>query len=539
MTAVAAADKVEAAAKPGTPAIAAGAPVEPSRSQRFRSGAVATLVAQLIGAASQILLVPLFLDAWGSGRYGQWVTLQAAIGYLAALDLGLQCYVINRLTAHHVRGERDAYHRTLRSALALSVSLACLVFLFVALLALGFPLASWLLGTTAVAEAGPLVIILLAATILGALPQGILTGLYRTVGEYPRSVVIGIVQRTFFVVGTVVALKLGAGMVTVASMHLVPIAGTLAYALWDLRRRHAEITLGLAFRDRRFALGFLAPSFGFFLLQAGMLTTLQGTTLVVGALFGASSVALFVTLRTLYHLVCQITSCLTNTLWPDYTELAAVGRKDTLRELHRLSIKVLMTLAVAAVVYLNAFGQVTFAWWTRGALNYHAGVMQAFLVLLLVHVPWTASSMIPIATNRHKKLAWRSLWMSLTALVFAVLLGRRWGLPGVVYGIVAAEVTFCAWAIPRQTCRQIGERFEVYLRHAVVVPLLLLAGGVVATQNLQELEWFHRWQAGSFLAQLSLAAAIAAGSGIVSWWLWLTPAERKRLRQVAVRSRPG
>src|SRR5207244_377099 len=74
---------------------------------------------QLISAGQSILLVPLFLRAWGSEGYGHWLTLTACTSYLFLLDLGGQQYIANVLTLDRARDDTAAFRNTFSEALSL------------------------------------------------------------------------------------------------------------------------------------------------------------------------------------------------------------------------------------------------------------------------------------------------------------------------------------------------------------------------------------------------------------------------------------
>ena len=72
---------------------------------RIARGTLANVVSIFISMAGHIVLTPVFLMAWGVGLYGEWLTLSAAVAYMALLDFGIQTFVVNRLTQCYALGE--------------------------------------------------------------------------------------------------------------------------------------------------------------------------------------------------------------------------------------------------------------------------------------------------------------------------------------------------------------------------------------------------------------------------------------------------
>ena len=58
--------------------------------KRAISGSLVTVLGEGIGAIKHILLVPLFLWAWGKLVYGEWLTIYALVAYLPLIDLGYE-----------------------------------------------------------------------------------------------------------------------------------------------------------------------------------------------------------------------------------------------------------------------------------------------------------------------------------------------------------------------------------------------------------------------------------------------------------------
>jgi len=53
---------------------------------------------------TQLLLPPVFIHYYGVSRYGEWLVLSAAVGYLSTLNFGITSYTSNELTMLRKRG---------------------------------------------------------------------------------------------------------------------------------------------------------------------------------------------------------------------------------------------------------------------------------------------------------------------------------------------------------------------------------------------------------------------------------------------------
>ena len=84
--------------------------------KRLIQGIGANFLGQVINVASRVLLVPLFLTAWGAQVYGEWLILSSVVAYLSLTDLGGQLYIVNRLTQAYAQKDiplcpQDFTHR--------------------------------------------------------------------------------------------------------------------------------------------------------------------------------------------------------------------------------------------------------------------------------------------------------------------------------------------------------------------------------------------------------------------------------------------
>ncbi len=501
------------------------------RTGRFRRGAIATLTSQVIRAVGQVVLVPVFLAAWGQQLYGEWLMLSAIAAQMVLVDMGVTTYVLNRLNQDYATGELERFTRTLHSALHWCLRLCVAAIALVGFAAYALPVEHWFQLEIVGHGTAATVAILLAVQVAAQVPYGLVTGLYRTVGEYATGMTVYNAQRVLLIALTALVVVAGGSLVQVALAQIVPLAACLAWALADLRRRHPEISLGTARREPGLARSFLGPSSLFFLIRGSQAASIQGTTLIAGALFGPAAVTVFVTLRTLCNLVRQVASSFANALWPELTALEARGDLETLRRVHALAVKVITATCIAAAVTLRYTGEVVVELWTGGELAYASGLMDALLLMLVLQAPWTTSSVFLVATNRHRPVAICYAITSVLGLGLGFLLARSMGLSGLILGLLAADLAVSAWIVPRATCELVGESLRRFAGR-VLLPALPIAGAI----------WFTAGAAariaagaGSIGSTIAVAATVAVVAPALTYLAWLDDYERGRVRSILSR----
>src|SRR5260370_27420766 len=108
--------------------------------RRLTQGLAASVIGQVLGLGMQILLVPLFVSAWGVDVYGEWLLLSSFAGYLFLADAGASVYIVNRLTQAFALDDLASLRRVLHSGLQLFiVGSLILLLVFLVVLAVASP----------------------------------------------------------------------------------------------------------------------------------------------------------------------------------------------------------------------------------------------------------------------------------------------------------------------------------------------------------------------------------------------------------------
>lgn len=489
--------------------------------RRVTQGAGANLLGQFINVIGQLVQVPLLLAAWGTTQYGEWLSLSAVVAYLSLLDFGVQTYATNKLTQCRATGNHDQYLRVLHSAWALNVSLAGAAAALVIPVLLVLPFDRWVgLHDTGHGVAWMAASLLALQTII-ALPFGLLTGIYRTVNEYPREQLMVIARQATVIIATVATASLGGGVAAVAAAQLGAVALPALYAWRDIRKRHPDARLGFSQASRATALSFLHPSLLFLVLQLAGAAALQGATLMAGGMFGAAAVTTFVSLRTLANLSQQGITSVRNALWPEVAAMDAVGDHSGLRRLHTLLAKLAMLIWLCAAVVLYFEGGTIVQIWSKGRIPFDASVMHGILLLFGSYSFWATSSTMLGASNRHRAMAYLFSVGTAVGLSLAWFLGHRLGLSGMVYGIAVADIAFSAIWIPRIACHSIGQSYAAFL-------LQVLARGAVAGLPIAAVAYAATaWMPFEGLARVIALTAVTGVCGVAALLaVWLNDSER-------------
>jgi len=446
--------------------------------RRVASGAAANVIGQVLNAAGQLLLVPVFLRYWGTERYGEWLALSAAAAYLLTLDFGMQTHVINRLTQSYTTGQMEEYARVLHSGLLMSLVVPTVGVAVVLPTIAAVPIEHWLQLRETSHAGAVLVAALLSLQVVYSIAFGLINGVYRSVTEYSRGQMV-INFRTLATLGlTGAGVLAGGSLRDVALIQLALLFGTIGFMYVDLSRRHPEIWIGVARGEWKLVREFLRPSLTFLAIQMLSALWVQGMSLYVAAVFGAASLVIFTSLRTLSNLVRQLGSVVHHAAWPEFTAMDALAQGQRLRNLHLVIAKVVTMTAVCGLAFLGVMGDRAVELWTGGRVVYDAPLMWAFLLLALSQAHWTTSGVLISACNRQQTLLRHTAAALLLGFPFGALLARYFGVTGFVAGFTIMDALICGVGLPFVTCRIIGESvrtffFEVTAKNAVLLAVLL------------------------------------------------------------------
>jgi O-antigen/teichoic acid export membrane protein len=417
--------------------------------KRLFQGIGANFLGQLINIASRIVLVPLFLLAWGADIYGEWLLLSSLVAYLSLTEMGAQLYIVNRMTQAYAHRDNDQFCKILHTGLALFLIIPIAVFLiFVAVIGLINP-AAFLHITRTSPGTIMLVLTILAFQIVISLPQSVLLRVYFAVEMLPRGVMLINLMQLLSLIFLAGGLWQRWGMVAIAILQLIPYGLIASLALFDLNRKFPQFKiLSLREADFSFGLSFIKPSLHFFLIQLGQAFSIQGMVLVVGMLMGPVQVVLFSTVRTIVNLIRSFLDQLSHAAWPEMTRLDAQEDMDKFLALFRVILRSALVAAIFFIMIFHFYGGYIYHFWLRKTVPFEQPLMDLFLIYMAQFIFWLTCSHPLQATNRHHTLAKVLFISSILTIGLAYLGGRHLGLPGIVLGMIIGDLILPFWFVP-------------------------------------------------------------------------------------------
>lgn len=368
---------------------------------------------------NQIVLVPFYILFWGNELYSDWIVISAFTTIFAMSDVGLNNVIQNRFSIKLSEGNLKECNSLLTDNFIL-VS----VTLILTLLGCGLFVRFWniteimSLHLLTRAEANFVFLILIIKVFIGMF-SGIENAIYRATHNASISVYMDQLGNLIVVITTLGCILLKVP-VTILSVLICLPQLILCVVKHVYSKKYYKYKLSLSNADMPLFKSILFPSLSFMSFPLGNTIILQGYTLVVNSYFGADSVVLYNTTRTLCNFIKTFLGTLQNAVWPEYS--IAYGNRDfnLMRHLHRKILKMSVILSSIIGISLLLLGPIIFRIWTQDAIVFNYSLMATYVVALFVESLWTSSSVTLMATNNHTKLGVVYILVSLISISLAL-----------------------------------------------------------------------------------------------------------------------
>jgi len=401
----------------------------------------ADMLGQVLNIGVRLVLVPLYLSAWGAEAYGEWLIMTAVAGWFSLGDLGGQLYFVNRLTAEWAEGNHDIFQRVLTTGVAVFVISSTTLLLCVVLVLSATPALDWLQLHAVETSVAMAILFLMASRFLIALPLGLYLGIYRATGAQATSVMFANLVLLIQFVASVLALLVGAGMLVLAAIEVLPMLVVAIIVGIDLRKRlPANIRLfDLSIVDRSILRASISPSLHFLGIQLAMAFMIQGSVIAVAKALGPVEVAIFSSMRTVSNVVHRILGMLSHAIWPEVTRLERTGQRDKLTFIFKLTLMLTLLVGMAYLMLLQSFGNDLYDWWLNRQLRYEKAPMILMGCFVLMTALWTVGGNLLMATNCHEAFSRFQLPVNIVALLLCYAGAANYGLAGAVSGLLIGQ----------------------------------------------------------------------------------------------------
>jgi len=410
--------------------------------KRIASGVVVGFVTLAFGFIQAILLVPILLTFWGNETYGIWLVLNAGYIILQTLDSGQQSFIGNEFNIKFF-SNKDELQTVLASSLRVAFIIGIIQLIIVLFLMLSNTTNLFLGLDLIIVDKKYLSICLLLlviswigsgtyASILSKLiiPYGhysksIWWNAYRLIGSFILLVVIAMNK------GSILDATIGISIFTILFNYLI---------LYRIRVLIPDLYPW--WKNGNWKTGFNNLKKSSLISATGMLTQLSnnGLVILITFLFGAVTVPIFTTLRTLTNSVTQITNTIIQPLQPELVKFSV--RKDYNKILETFDVNWIISGLIinVGILIVLPFLPDLYQLWTRGRIEFD---LNLFMLLALGVSIFNFGSVLVFYLHSLNRVVQQ---FTLTAVKFLIiflislLLQSAIGLLAVGAGIVFSEL---------------------------------------------------------------------------------------------------
>lgn len=483
----------------------------PSRARVVLLTAAWSGAGQVVAIVGQLALVPLFLRAWGTISYGEWLSLTAAVAYLSLLDGGMQHHVGNRLTESWVKGDWRTFDRELASAVTLYLVSTGAVVLATAALMLATRTWNW---QSPLQDDVAALLALLGVQVSLTLWFGLVVAMYRVMGRADRAQFVTVLARLVLMAGTALLLALRCGPISVAAFQGAHAAVFVVLIAFDVCRTDARFVPRFSQASVASAKGLIGPSLHFLNVNVSQALSVQGTLLAARVALGPSAVTTWATTRTLANVLRQAATLIPTAAWPEFTRLAAAEQWPAMARAHRILAKTSTFAVIMAAATLATEGGWIYAWWTGGNAPFVQPLLLVFLVDLVLSAPWLASSYVLASVSKVRGISLAYLVAGGVSVAGAYICFTKLGITAAAVAILSTNLLFFSWTVPTWVGRILAESPAQYARD-VYVPALLTSGAAFGVALLVAGVMPDGW--GRLAVTAACVSATSAGCGAV--WL--------------------
>lgn len=414
------------------------------RYRRAMLSAIASIVAKGISIIANLIIIPISLHYLGNERYGLWMTITSFTLMLTFADLGLGNGLMNAISDANGRDDSEAARCYVSSALFMLMGIAVLltVFFWVA-----DPYVPWqrvfnVSSPRAVAEAGASTIaffVCFAADIPLGIPHKVHMG-YQEGFIFSSWAMLGSLMG---LAGVLLAIHEKASLPwLVLSVSGAPVIGKLMNGFFLFGVYRPELRPALSAAQMETAKKLLSVGVLFFVLQVTGALALASDGIVAAQVLGPGAVTQYSIPMKLFSFGPLLVTFVTLPLWPAYCEAIARGDMGWVRKTLRRSMILTVAVVTPISMALIVLGKQIIRIWVGPSVHPSMLLLVGLGVWAMIG---SAGGTLSMFWNGANVVLFQVIFASLIgvgALVAKIFLARWIGVPGIIWGDVAAYCLF-------------------------------------------------------------------------------------------------
>jgi O-antigen/teichoic acid export membrane protein len=365
----------------------------------------AQLTLQILRFAQQFAFVAAMVGVWGKQYYADWVVLMSAASFFTLLDFGVQTVTGNQLVACARAAARGELIKRISQATTLYVIFIPVALAIAAVAIFVFHVGGLVTIHAVSARVRDLTLLSLGASFLLGVPLTVLGSVYAAQGSVAKGIDRVSVQVVLQTIAIAICLWARGGPLTTGLAYAAAAALSVAWVLYDLRRRYPDLAGAFNLSRPPPVLRLLSTSV-FYVANPFAAAFIQNVPIffLSSAKGGASLVAVFAISRTLVGLLRQLASQIANAIGVEIIRAHFSDDSHRCGEVYRKATRLVGGIAGLIGGALLGLSGPFIAVWTKGQIASDPFMVAALVVAVCVACPAFLASAVLQTANQPRML---------------------------------------------------------------------------------------------------------------------------------------
>lgn len=481
---------------------------------------------------TSIIITRILYLGLGEVSYGFWALIWSIFGYSLLLDFGFGTSVQKYTAEVSVTGEHDHFNRQL-STVFVTYGIMSLVIILATVVLQFFIGGLFHFPEGADVAYYQRIFLFFGVGVALTFPTGAFTEVLKGLKKIYIRNSINLINQLLNFAGIWIIFKMGYGLLTLAIFSVaLQLLSNLAMAAFSFR---FLTKLRLSFAYFRFELLKEIVSFSFFayLIMFANIIIYKTDQIVVGAMLGVTSVAIYQVGSRLANVMSQFTNQFQDNLGPIAASLYRSGEHGRLKYILLHSNRIITFIAVLVFFIFTILARPILYLWlevTDPVIIQICYLMNISVLILTVFRSGNVKTLL--MTGSHKMLSAVAVIESVANIGLSILFIYLWGVVGVALGTLVPNIILSLFVIYPAACRFSGLSIWASLRK-IILPMLLnaIVPSALLLYTIHQIP-LEAWT----LAKLALWSVLAGIIFLATGWLFvLDAAERKKARDIVRR----
>lgn len=439
-------------------------------SSKLVSNVIYNYLGFFIISISGFLLFPFSLKILGSQANGVGLLINSVINYFGILDLGVGTTVMKMVAEHSHDDDKKDITKIVVNSLVIFTVIGILIILF------GLCLTPFLDHIFKIPKnlvfAAQFVYSIDVLAIGLIFPTAIFQAVFSGYQNYKLNNIIGIVQVIFSVIGTIIALKLGYGLMGLAIVTLLSNLVVIGLRSYFMLAQYRINIFNLKLIDGKVLRSIFLFSRWILVITIASQLIFQSDTIVIGMFSTAAAITAYTIALSPNTFLRKIGTQFNGVTLPATASLNARNDVVKLQRLLKESTRVSSLSMIPFLIVFILWGNDYISLWVgKQYISSYPTLVVLTIGIFAATIQGNANQIL-IALNKHKLFTLVSISEAIVNVILSIIFLQKFGIIGVAMGTTLPTLvtTFC-FCVPYSAKLVKMSTFKIFMQ--IITPLIL------------------------------------------------------------------